>query len=75
MALISLSDWLDRFDDGEAQPSASAALDSIRFEAAEDDLPCPGVRNAKLGTGFRQRLDQALRRTFWRLRRHAPGSA
>ena len=76
MALISLSDWLDRFGDGPAPTPAPSELDSLRFDVSE--LPPPahddGVRRA-LRASWRLRLRQAWQRASWRLRRLANGHA
>jgi hypothetical protein len=74
MALISLSDWLDRFGDTESQPVAPAALDSLRFETREDvveERRRPAPRASDAG----RRAAQAWRRIFWRWKRQPGGAA
>ena len=44
MALISLSEWLDRFGDAAATQPSSPELDSLRFEVAEAPSPSPDER-------------------------------
>jgi len=75
MALISLSDWLDRFGDAPAATSSTSELDSLRFAVTEASAPADARAKKSLRAGWRARLGQAWRRVFWRLRRAPSGHA
>lgn len=74
MALISLSDWLDRFGDRASASLSPAVLDEVHFSATEVEPPAnEGPARARRSLG--ERLQQACRRAFWRLKRQPTGSA
>jgi len=74
MALISLSDWLDRFGDAPQASPSDSELDSIRFAAAEvPATPAVDRAEGKVRAGWRDRLRRACRRAFWRLKRLPSG--
>jgi hypothetical protein len=75
MALISLSDWLDRFGDAPAATSSTSELDSLRLDVSESPAPPDARAGTSVRAGWRVRLRQAWRRTFWRLRRAPSGHA
>ena len=74
MALISLSDWLDRHGDAPSSLPSDSELDSLRLTATDSVLPAEAKQPAP-GAGWRARVYQAWRRAFWRLRRQASGHA
>jgi hypothetical protein len=75
MALISFSEWLDRFGDTEPVSTAPAALDSLRFAVTEFDATRREATRAARARSLQRRLQLAWRRAFWRLRREPSGSA
>jgi len=76
MALIDLSDWLDRFGDAPAATSATPELDALRFGVTEVPVRAPDDRAPNgVRAGWRLRLRQAWRRAFWRLKRMPSGHA
>jgi hypothetical protein len=50
MALISLSEWLDRFGDAAATQPSSPELDSLRFEVADAPSTSPDERAGMAAT-------------------------
>jgi len=75
MALISLSDWLDRFGDAPTRIPSTSELDSLRFGV--DELPArPDAAAASRGSAsWRDRLRRRWERAFWRLKRASSGQA
>jgi len=76
MALISLSDWLDRFGDASTTHDRAEDLESLRFTATESPSPPPHDRRTTTARArWRERLRRAYRRVFWRLKRLPSGHA
>jgi hypothetical protein len=75
MALISFSDWLDRFGDTAPGPTTPVALESLRFAATEAEAPRRAMPRAPGERSLGRRLQLAWRRTLWRLKRQPSGSA
>ena len=75
MALISLSEWLDRFGDAAATQPPSHELDSLRFDVAEAPSTSPDERAGMAGDRWTARLRQAWQRARWRLKRVTSGQA
>ena len=75
MALISLSEWLDRFGDAAATQPSSPELDSLRFEVAEAPSTSPDERAGMARDRWHARLRQAWQRARWRLKRVTSGQA
>jgi hypothetical protein len=73
MALISVSDWLDRSGQVDPPPGEPPALDSIRFAVTESKEASRIAASVRM-RGLRQRLDQVFERTFWRIKRQLAGS-
>jgi len=71
MALISLSDWLDRFGDAPQAGPSNSELDSLRFAASE--APAVERGEVKVRAGWRDRVRGACRRALWRLKRLPSG--
>jgi hypothetical protein len=74
MALISLSDWLDRFGDAPPASPSPSELDALRFAATEGTAPVD-LAEIKARAGWRDRIRRACRRAFWRLKRQPSGQA
>jgi len=75
MALIRLSDWLDRFGDACEPPSSADGLESLRFTASEaPSTPTAGVLS-RPHARWRERLRRACHRSIWRLKRLPSGHA
>jgi hypothetical protein len=75
MALISLSDWLDRFGDTAPGSTSPAALDLLRFSATEaGPARAANEHSASSRRSVSERLQQAWRRAFWRLKGQPSGS-
>jgi hypothetical protein len=72
MALISLSEWLDRHGDAPSTLPPPSELDSLHLTASEEATP---EAKKPVRESWRHRLDRAWRRACWRLRRHASGHA
>lgn len=76
MALISLSDWLDRFGDAASTAPSTSELESLRIRVSEEPATAPNdSARVKSAAGWRIRLGQAWRRAFCRLRRQPTGQA
>jgi hypothetical protein len=75
MALISLSEWLDRFGDAPATRPASPELDSLRFDVVEAPATPPDERAGIAGDRWHARLRQAWQRARWRFKRVTSGQA
>jgi hypothetical protein len=74
MALISLSDWLDRFGDAPQAGPSNSELDSLRFAASEvPAAPAVERGEVKVRAGWRDRVRGACRRALWRLKRLPSG--
>jgi len=76
MALISLSDWLDRFGDACEPPASADGLESLRFTASETpSTPTDGRVQSRRQARWRERLRRACHRAIWRLKRLPSGHA
>jgi hypothetical protein len=75
MALISLSDWLDRSGDSHAQALTEAELESVRIVIDEGGHRPPAPEGLQPREPLPQRWLRMWRRAFWRLRRQPSGPA
>ena len=75
MALISLSDWLDRSGEIQSQALTQAELESVRIVVDEGGNRPPAPEDLQAREPLRQRWLRLWRRAFWRLRRQPSGPA
>jgi hypothetical protein len=73
MALISLSDWLDRSGEGESRAPTDAELESLRIVVDEGDRRAAAPKAAVFREPLRQRWLRLWRRAFLRLKRQPSG--
>ena len=74
MALIDLSDWLDRFGAASSRGVTPSELDSLRIVADEAESARAAPKEAA-PEPLRVRWGRLWRRAFWRLRRQPRGPA
>jgi hypothetical protein len=72
MALIDLSDWLDRFGAESTRAAAPSELEAIRI-VAHETAPSHAPHKVAAAPALRLRWRRMWRRAFQRLRR--PGNA
>jgi len=76
MALISLSEWLDRFGDAPEKQLSSDDLDALRIDVHEGPSTSPEHRPERDARACWQgRLRQIWQRARWRLRRVTSGQS
>jgi hypothetical protein len=69
MALISFSNWLDRFGDLPPEPSGPVELDSVRFAVTETEAPRQPATAPTKRYSLRRLLHLGFGRAWWRLKR------
>ena len=69
MALISFSNWLDRFGDLPPKPSGPGELDSVCFAVTEAEAPRQPAKAPTKRHSLRRLLDLGLGRALCRLKR------
>jgi len=75
MALIPLSDWIDRFGDVSSRAATESDLESLRIVVEDVDPARASASDAAKVPRLRRRWFGLWQRMFWRLRGRAGRAA